>query len=113
MKESEIINSIKETEAKSASMLKAAKEETGKLILNAKLKAKELLGYEEIEAHNKALKLIESFRQELEKSQKDKLIDLDAEKERLERLARANSRKAVEFVVKRFFEKWRLPNLKK
>lgn len=113
MRELEIINSIKETEEKAALILKEAQEEANKIILDAKLKAKERLHWQDADATLQAQKITELSQKELEEMAKREILGLEAKKQNLEKTARANLNEAVDFIKKRFFQKWQQPNLKR
>jgi vacuolar-type H+-ATPase subunit H len=113
MKEMEIINKIKDAEAQTALIIKRAQEESSRMILDAKLKAKEILASREAEADARAGAIAQDSQKSLVDIANSQKAALENKKEELEKIANENLNGAVQFVIKEFYKRWQRPNLKK
>lgn len=113
MTEKEIIIKIKEAEEKASFLITAAREEASKLVLDAKLKAKEILHWREADAISKSKKIIEISQEEIKEAGKNHKADLETARSAIMKTAQPNLNAAAEFIKNRFFKKWQQPDLRK
>lgn len=96
----QVLEKIKDTEAKAASIVKEAHEKAYKTILDAKIDSKETLQWAETKANAEANRILQETKSQTEKELGVVTKNMHKEKEELEKVAASSIPKAADFIIK-------------